>query len=246
MARLGLFVALCVVAAMMPLTAGMLSAVPVATRVVAIGIVIVGTLVTVSLHEWAHAFVAYQGGDTSVLAKGYLTLDFRKYSDPLLSIGYPLLFLLLGGLPLPGGAVWINRGLLRSRWWATAVSLAGSLMNLLAGFALALLVGTGVLDAHPTLAASLAYLAYIQFGVGLLNLLPIPGLDGFGAIEPHLSASAQRAIAPLRQYGLWILLLLMMTGMLGFLWGGADALASLVGLDLDWVGVGARIASLRP
>lgn len=244
-ALLALFAALCAAAYALPLTRAELSAVPVAVRAVSIGIVVVGTLITVSLHEWAHAFVAYRGGDTSVLSKGYLTLDFRRYSDPLLSIGYPIIFLLLGGLPLPGGAVWINRGLLRSKGWASAVSLAGSLMNLLAGFGIAALVATHVVDAHPVLAGALAWLAFIQIGVGLLNLLPMPGLDGYGVLEPHLPVALRRAVEPFARYGLLILLVLMMTGLLGFLWDWADVLIGFTGLDPRWIGIGATIASVR-
>lgn len=244
-ALLGVFVALCAGAATMPLTRDMISNVPIAIRAISLGIVIVGTLVIVSLHEWAHARVAYAGGDVSVRDKGYLTLDFRRYSDPLLSIGFPLLFLLLGGLPLPGGAVWITTSLLRSRWWATAVSLAGSCMNLIAGLGLAGLVASGALDQLPVLAASLAWLGYIHVGVALLNLLPFPGLDGFGALEPHLSDGARRALAPIRSYGLLILIALMMLGLLNFLWGWADVLVSLTGIDTSWIALGSVLASTR-
>ena len=57
------------------------------------------------LHEFGHALVAYRGGDRSVRGKGYLTLDIRRYTDVGLSFVLPVLFLLLGGIPLPGGAV---------------------------------------------------------------------------------------------------------------------------------------------
>ena len=43
----------------------------------------------------------------------------------------------------------------------------------------------------------------------MLNLLPIPGLDGYGAIEPHLSAETQRSLAPAKQFGFLILLIVL-------------------------------------
>jgi Zn-dependent protease len=49
-----------------------------------------------------------------VRAKGYLTLDIRRYADLGLSLVLPVFFLLLGGIPLPGGAVWIDHGAIRS------------------------------------------------------------------------------------------------------------------------------------
>lgn len=64
--------------------------------------------VSLCLHEFGHAYVAYRGGDREVYFKGYLTLDPRKYTDPVFSIVLPLLILAIGGIPLPGGAVFIN------------------------------------------------------------------------------------------------------------------------------------------
>ncbi len=69
------------------------------------------------LHEFGHALAAYLGGDTSVRDAGYLTLNPLKYSHPLLSIIMPVLFLMMGGIGLPGGAVYINRHALRSSTW---------------------------------------------------------------------------------------------------------------------------------
>ena len=43
----------------------------------------------------------------------------------------------------------------------------------------------------------------------VLNLLPIPGLDGYGALEPHLSPETQRALAPAKQWGFFVLLILL-------------------------------------
>ena len=78
-------------------------------------LVLGGWVVSLCLHEYGHAVTAYRGGDTSVASKGYLTLDVRRYADPGLSLVLPLIILLIGGLPLPGGAVWINQWALRSR-----------------------------------------------------------------------------------------------------------------------------------
>ena len=68
-----------------------------------------GWAVSLCLHEFGHAYTAYRGGDRSVRAKGYLTLDIRRYADLGLSLVLPVFFLLLGGIPLPGGAVWIDQ-----------------------------------------------------------------------------------------------------------------------------------------
>jgi len=149
-----------------------------------------GWAVALCLHEFGHALTAYRGGDRSVRAKGYLTLDIRRYTDPVMSLLLPLALLALGGIPLPGGAVWINRAALRSRAVASAVSLAGPLTNLALGAALTAVVGTSRLP--EGLAAGLSCLALVQVFAFVLNILPVPGLDGFGVLEPYLPAQARR------------------------------------------------------
>lgn len=245
-ALLAAFAAACVAGWLLPLSAADVRQPPLPVKATALAIVLLGTIVAVTLHEWAHAFVAYRGGDTSVAAKGYLTLDLRRYSDPLLSIGMPVLFLLLGALPLPGGAVYINTAALRSKWWRTGMSLAGSTMNLLVGAAAALVVSSGVLgEQHPVLSGSLAYLALIMFGVAILNLLPIPGLDGYSALEPHLPRGVRSALDRVRPFALLIILALMLLGFFGFIWTGALAITDALGVDRGWIGVGATLASTR-
>lgn len=54
-------------------------------------------IASLCLHEFAHAQGAFVGGDTSVEEKGYLTLNPLRYTDPMLSIVWPLIFLALGG-----------------------------------------------------------------------------------------------------------------------------------------------------
>lgn len=161
-------------------------------------LVLAGWAVSLCLHEFGHAYTAYRSGDTSVLAKGYLTLDIRRYTDPVLSFVLPLLFLMIGGIPLPGGAVWINRGALRSRRAESMVSFAGPFANLAIGILLVLVVST--LDLPYGLTIGLTYLAFIQVLAFLLNMLPIPGLDGFGAIEPYLSYDLRRVANQVRPW----------------------------------------------
>jgi Zn-dependent protease len=143
---------------------------------------------SVCLHEFGHAVVAYYGGDTTVRAKGYLTLNPVRYTHPVYSLLMPVLFLLLGGIGLPGGAVYINDHLLRSRAWRTAVSLAGPAMNVALVLAIAAVFGLGVLEPSrdSVTAYSLAFLLQLQVSSVLLCLLPIPPLDGFQAIAPWL------------------------------------------------------------
>jgi Zn-dependent protease len=162
-----------------------------------VGIVVcAGWIFSLCLHEFSHALVAYWGGDLSVKRKGYLTFNPLKYTDPGYSIALPLLFLLMGGLGLPGGAVYIDCERLRNRWWQSAVSAAGPGANILLAVLLAkifqLLIGGNFesidqIEGASFLLSSVAFLIYLQIFAAIFNLLPIPGLDGYGMIEPWLS-----------------------------------------------------------
>src|SRR5512142_2165373 len=103
-------------------------------------IALIGWMFTLCLHEFSHALVAYYGRDYTVRAKGYLTFNPLKYTHPVYSIVLPLLFLVMGGIGLPGGAVYIEKWRLRSRAWVTAVSLAGPSANLLLAIVLGIVL----------------------------------------------------------------------------------------------------------
>ena len=170
--------------------------------------VIAGWVVSLCLHEFGHAVTAWRFGDRDTAVRGYLTLDPRKYSYPVLSIVLPLFFIALGGIGLPGAAVFVRTSFMTPAR-RTLVSLAGPAANL--GLAVALLGVTRLCydPAHPVLWAGVAFLGFLQLTAVALNLLPIPGFDGYGAVEPHLSPQTQRALEPAKQYGALAVLLLL-------------------------------------
>jgi Zn-dependent protease len=63
---------------------------------------------------------------------------------------------------------------------------------------------------HAVLWAGVAFLGFLELTAVLLNLLPIPGLDGYDALEPHLSPETQRALAPAKQWGFFVVLFLLL------------------------------------
>jgi Zn-dependent protease len=156
--------------------------------------VMVGWIMTVVLHEFAHGVVAYWGGDYTVRERGGLTLNPLQYIDPVNSLLLPAVFLALGAVPLPGGVTYIRRDLLRNRLWESGVSLAGPAMNVL-------LFCAGAIALHPAVgwvSADAAFdewspgqrvvatLTILQLFAAMLNLIPVPPLDGFGVISPFL------------------------------------------------------------
>jgi Zn-dependent protease len=149
-------------------------------------VVLVGWIFSLCLHEFSHSLVAYYGGDTSVKDKGYLTFNPLKYTHPVYSIVLPVVFLLLGGIGLPGGAVYIETWRLRSRRWESAVSLAGPASNLVLAILLAI-----ILNFLPVSSSGiwpgLAFLALLQVTAVVLNLMPVPPFDGYRALAPFLN-----------------------------------------------------------
>jgi len=204
----------------------------------AVLLVLGGWAVTLCLHEFGHAAVAYRGGDTSVRDKGYLRLDPRRYTDPVLSIVLPIVLLAIGGIPLPGGAVWIERHRLRSRGVDSAVAAAGPLVNLVSGVALTVAVST--LRMSLPLAEVLSYLALIQIVAFLLNILPVPGLDGFGIIDPYLSEATRALANKARPYAPLALFALLFTSptAAGWLFEVARVLFEVVGGSSLLAGIG--------
>jgi len=104
-------------------------------------LVIAGWVVSLCLHEFAHAYSAFRFGDHGVAMRGYLTLNPMKYTHPVLSLLLPILFIALGGIGVPGGAVYVRTDFMTKRQ-KTIVSLAGPLTNV--AFAAILLTVTAL------------------------------------------------------------------------------------------------------
>jgi Zn-dependent protease len=167
-----------------------------------------GWVISLCLHEFAHALVAYRYGDLAVVHRGYLTLDPLRYTHVVYSLILPLVFVLLGGIGLPGGAVFINRRALRSRFASTAVSAAGPLTNIVLAIGLALALATRGSD-HADFWSAIAFLLFLQVTAAVLNVLPVPGLDGFGIIEPYLPQRWLTRAARVSPYAILILFALL-------------------------------------
>lgn len=204
--------------------------------------VCLGWIVSVCLHEFGHAVVAYLGGDTSVKDKGYLTLNPLKYTHPTFSLLLPILFLVMGGIALPGGAVYIDWRRLRNRWWQSAVSAAGPLASVLATLLLTIPFWLGWAAQSPEnwIWPSLAFLIVLEIASVLLNLLPIPPLDGYGIIEPWLSQKAQIQFNKIGEYGVWVILGLLwfVQPLNQFFWDSTYSITETLGVPPEMAGMG--------
>ncbi len=169
--------------------------------------VLVGWIFSVCLHEFGHAIVAYKFGDYTVKEKGYLSMNPIHYAEPIGSFVLPIVFMLLGGIGLPGGAVYIQDSLIHKKWHRVAVSLAGPAMNLLVALVLCIPFWTGLIapETRSLFPVALALLICLQISAVLFNLLPVPSLDGFRALSEWLPREAREFA--LRHAGMFMLLL---------------------------------------
>ena len=179
-------------------------------------IVLVIWIFSVCLHEFGHAITAYIAGDKSVKEKGYLTLNPMVYFNSVTTLIIPVFILMIGGIPLPGAAVSINTKKIKSRIWLSIVSFAGPLFTFL--FTIALAFAVNLLAFNPeifgdpkifaTVYSSLVFLIFLHVFVLILNLLPLPPLDGYGIIEPWLPKETQRKIREKANLGFLFLIIL--------------------------------------
>jgi Zn-dependent protease len=220
--------------------------------------VVSGWLVSLCLHEYAHALIGYFSGDKSVADRGYLRLNPLKYTSPLLSIVLPVIVVILGGIGLPGGAVWVDHRYIRSKVKDSLISAAGPLTNVILAFVLALpfLAGLGprVVETvsgqyaltgqqtHVEFWAALSALAFLQVTASVLNFLPIPGLDGGSIIAPWMSPAYQRAWNLFAPYGFILLFLaLWQTALGGWFYDAVFWLAEKIGLSEALIQVGLQL-----
>lgn len=169
-------------------------------------------VVAVTIHEFMHAFTAYQLGDPTAARLGRVTLNPVAHFDPLGFI--MLVFLLLGGLGLAWGRpVPVNPANFRDpKRGMLLTAAAGPLSNIVQAtiFALPLRLAPGAIANWPPLATALLHqLIFINVLLAAFNLIPIPPLDGHKILTGLLPDFWYPILAPLEQKGILVLLVLL-------------------------------------
>jgi Zn-dependent protease len=196
---------------------------------------LIAFVVSVSVHEFGHAFVADRLGDRIPRLQGRLTLSPMAHIDPIGTIAMPLLGALMTGLPLLawGKPVQTNPAnytrRFSTRTGSMLVSAAGPAMNLLLailGSIVFLVLGKAGVLTIPVAQALVRYVLAVNLALMFFNLIPLGPLDGAAVLAGILPESAQPIAEALRRYGMGILFLLLLTGAMKYVMYPAHLLQS--------------------
>ena len=189
-----------------------------------ISIWVVPVLLGITAHEVAHGFIARKLGDNTAFMLGRLTLNPLKHVDPMGTILIPGMLLLLQagfifGYAKPVPINWKN--LRHPKRDMALVAVAGPVANLLMAFGWALLLRLGVSLGGAGIA--LVYMGVAGISINailmILNLLPLPPLDGGRVLTSLLPGPMAYKFSRIEPYGFFILIGLLVTGVLGaILW----------------------------
>jgi Zn-dependent protease len=196
---------------------------------------LIALILSVSVHEFGHAWAATKLGDPLPRAQGRLTLNPIRHIDPIGTLLFPLI-MILSSVPLLGWGrpVQTNpRSYTRKMSQATGhmlVAIAGPGMNLMLALLVSVLVVLGAkagIVTPETAGMLVGQLVALNLSLLFFNLLPIPPLDGGAVLAWMLPRSMQGAVEFLSRWGFIILLGLMYLGVLRFLMIPGNYLATL-------------------
>lgn len=170
-----------------------------------IAIVIGVILVSMTLHEVMHGFMAYWLGDDTAKRQGRLTLNPLKHIDPFMTLALPVVLAIIGA-PIFGGAkpVPFNPDRLKyDEWGAAMVAAAGPLTNLLISF---VVFGLHVVLGTPDglLGLILTTTVMVNLGFFIFNMIPFPPLDGSRVIYALAPEFVRRGMEAIERYGIII------------------------------------------
>ena len=177
-------------------------------------------VVSLSVHEAAHAWSAEKLGDPTARELGRVSLNPAVHVDPIGTIVFPLLAM-LSNLPLIGWAKPVPVGIqyLRGNWRQKFmfIAAAGPASNLvlavIAAGLLWILSGGPPLETTQGLPGRIL-MAFVQLNIllAVFNMIPVPPLDGGNVLAGLVSGPLADALDRVRPYGIFILYALMFLG----------------------------------
>lgn len=192
---------------------------------------IIALIISLSIHEFAHAFASQQLGDSTAKQAGRLTINPLAHLDPIGS----LMMITVGfgwAKPVPVNPYLLRGNKLRSMAITAA---AGPLSNILQAFVFSLPIRLGWVSfdwgaiftdflssgsIFPSLGLVLSLLVWINLLLAVFNMIPLGPLDGMKVLMGLLPQNLAYRLEPLSRYGSLLLVLLM--------FGAAGLLGSLI------------------
>ena len=184
-----------------------------------IAAIVVTFLIAITVHEFMHAWTAWQLGDDTARLLGRISLNPAVHFDPvgalmflLIAFGFPGI---AWGKPVPVSDYRLRPAGRFGRQGSMAlVSLAGPLSNVVLGA-----IAGGILRFSPAFGGNLGEIEeflwifmIVNFSLAAFNMIPLPPLDGSRILSAILPPFWRPILAPLERYGIAILLLLLLFG----------------------------------
>jgi Zn-dependent protease len=185
-----------------------------------VAVVLVCLLISITIHEFMHAYVGYRLGDETAFESGRVTFNPLKHIDPFMTVLLPAITLLLFHFPFLAAkpVPFDPRRVKYGEYGAAMLAAAGPLSNLALAFLAALIlrfVGLG-----SFLSQSVSFFAELNVALFVFNLLPIPPLDGSRVLYAFAPEPLQRLMDQIEPYGFFVIFALV-------LWGAGNYLSAL-------------------
>ncbi|MEE4165000.1 MAG: site-2 protease family protein [Desulfocapsaceae bacterium] len=181
-------------------------------------------LLALTLHEYAHGYVAYRFGDPTAMNAGRLTMNPLRHLDPIGTLAF--VFIKIGwAKPVPVNPVYFRNPRKDMLWVALAGPAANLLLAIISAVLLRVTIGVaGILPYSPPLQAvivpfswMLVASVWINLVLCVFNFLPIPPLDGSRILAGLLPADIARSYASYEKYGFILILILAFSGILSMI-----------------------------
>jgi Zn-dependent protease len=185
-----------------------------------VAVVLVCLLISITIHEFMHAYVGYRLGDETAFESGRVTFNPLKHIDPFMTVLLPAITLLLFHFPFLAAkpVPFDPRRVKYGEYGAAMLAAAGPLSNLALAFLAALIlrfVGLG-----SFLSQSVSFFVELNVALFVFNLLPIPPLDGSRVLYAFAPEPLQRLMDQIEPYGFFVIFALV-------LWGAGNYLSAL-------------------